>query len=146
MRKCTIFLLLLILVLPWLLSCRQAEPVAPEEPIVSLLAPGDGSTLPTGDVQVRIYVQNFKMVQDTGQSNKPNEGHAIYYLDVSAPLKAGAPATTAPGTFVVSAETSRSWVNVPPGQHVFTVQLVNNDNTPLLPPATVRANVAVKNR
>ena len=146
MRKCMIFLLCLILGLPLLLSCRQAEPLAPEEPLVTLLSPGDGSTLVSGDVQVRIYLQNFSMVQNTRQPNKTNEGHAIYYLDVSAPLKQGTPATTAPGTFVASSETSYTWSNVPPGQHTFTVQLVNNDNTPLLAPTAVRANVTVKNR
>ncbi len=146
MRRCTIFVTVLVLCLPLLLSCRQAEPLAPEEPIAVLLAPSDGSTLVSGDVPVRIYLQNFNMVRSTGQPNKANEGHAIYYLDASAPIKAGAPATTAPGTFVVSIETSYTWLNVPPGKHVFTVQLVNNDDTPLLPPANVRANVTVKSR
>ncbi len=59
-------------------------------------------------------------------------------------FEAAAPATTSPGTFEVSAKTSYIWQNVPPGQHTFTVQLVNNDNTPLDPPVTVRANVTLK--
>lgn len=140
MRKYTLLLLLLTLVLPLAAaSCRTGEPLAPLEPIAVLLAPSDGATLTTGDVQVRIYIQNFSMVPSTGQPNKANEGHAIYYLDVSSPLKAGSPATTAAGTYVVSAETSHTWSNVPPGQHVFTVQLVNNDNTPLLAPTAVRS-------
>ncbi len=144
MRKCTIVLLVLIFGLPLLLSCRQAAPLAPEEPIVVLLSPSDGSVLTSGNVQVRIYLQNFHMVQNTGQPNKASEGHAIYYLDVNAPLKQGVPATTAPGTFIASAETSYTWRDVPPGQHTFTVQLVNNDNTPLNSAVTVRVNVTVK--
>lgn len=143
MRKSTIFLMILVLCLPLLLSCRQAEPLAPEEPIVVLLSPNNGATLASGAVQVRIYVQNFSMVESTGQPNKVSEGHVIYYLDVSAPLKSETPATTPPGTFVASAETSHTWQNVTPGQHTFTVQLVNNDNTPLNPPVTVRANVTL---
>ncbi len=144
MRKCTIFLLFLMLALPLLRSCRTAEPLAPQEPMVVLLCPCDGETLASGPVQVRIYLQNFSMVPSTGQPNQANEGHAIYYLDVTAPLKAGSPATTAAGTYVVSTETSYTWPNVPAGQHTFTVQLVNNDSTPLLSPVAVRATVTVK--
>ncbi len=146
MWKRTLFLLLLVLTLMLLPSCRTTEPLAPEEPGVVLLSPSDGATLESGNVQVRVYLQNFSMAADTKQANKAKEGHVIYYLDVSAPLKAVTPATTAPGTFVASTETSYTWRNVPPGEHVFTVQLVNNDNTPLLPPVTVRAKVNVKDK
>jgi len=144
MGKRSIFLLLLILAFILLPSCRTAVPLAPEEPMVVLLSPNDGEILGSGDVQVRIYVQNFKMVGNSSQPNKPNEGHAIYYLDVNAPLKSSTPATTSPGTFVTSVETSHIWQNVLSGQHTFTVQLVNNDNTPLNQPVTVRANVTLK--
>lgn len=144
MRKYTIFLLLLILVLPLLLSCRQTAPLAPEEPVVTLLSPSNGEILKSGDVRVRIYPQNFNMVPASGQPNKANEGHAIYYLDVSAPLKAGSPAITAAGTCAVSAEASHIWQNIPPGEHTFIVQLVNNDDTPLLAPTAVRAMVTIK--
>ena len=146
MRNRVIFLLAPILVLSLLSSCRQGEPLAPQEPNAVLLTPSNGSTLSAGDVEVRIYLQNFTMTEDTGQPNRANEGHAIYYLDVTAPIEAGDPATTAPGTFAASTETFYIWQNVTPGQHVFTVQLVNNDDTPLLPPVSVRANVVVKNR
>jgi hypothetical protein len=141
----SLFLLLLMLTLPLLLSCRS-EPLAPEEPIVILLSPGDGSTLVSGDVQVRIYLQNFSMVENTGQPNKASEGHVIYYLDVNAPRKYGDPATTSPGTFVATADTSYIWPNVSAGPHTFTVQLVNNDDTPLLAPVAVRANVNVTSK
>jgi hypothetical protein len=146
MRKSVIFLLAPILILLLLSSCRESEPLAPEEPNAVMLSPSEGSTLSPGDVQVRIYPQNFAIVENTGQPNKSNEGHVIYYMDMTAPIAAGIAATAAPGTFVALAETSYTWPNVPPGQHVFTVQLVNNDDTPLLPPVAVRANVVVKNR
>jgi hypothetical protein len=125
-------------------SCRTAAPLAPEEPIAVLISPNNGEILNSGDVEVRIYLQNFSIVPDTGQANRGGEGHVIYYLDVSAPLKLGTPATTAPGTFAVSTETSYTWPDVPPGQRMFTVQLVNNDDTPLDQPVTVRANCTLK--
>jgi hypothetical protein len=144
-KRVLFFLLLLILLLPLLLSCR-AEPLAPEEPAVVLLSPSDGSSLASGDVEVRIYLQNFSMVENTGQPNKASEGHVIYYLDVSAPLKPEDPATTTPGTFAATTKTSYTWPNVPAGPHTFTVQLVNNDDTPLQAPVAVRANVTLKNK
>ena len=144
-KRALLFFLSLILLLPLLLSCR-AEPLAPEEPVVVLLSPSDGSTLASGDIEVRIYLQNFNMVENTGQPNRANEGHVIYYLDVSAPLKSGDPATTSLGTFVATTKTSCIWPNVPAGPHTFSVQLVNNDDTPLLAPVAVRANVTLKNK
>ena len=144
-KRLLLFLLLLILLLPMLLSCR-AEPLAPEEPVVVLLSPSDRSTLAGGDIEVRIYLRNFNMAQNTGQPNKASEGHAIYYLDVAAPLKPGDPATTAPGTFVATADTSYIWPNISAGPHTFTVQLVNNDDTPLVAPVAVRANVNVTSK
>ncbi len=146
MTKLRTLPLITMVALLFLASCREVEPLASEEPIVTLLSPTNGSTLAGGDVQVRIYVQNFTMVEASGQSNKKGEGHAIYYLDATAPLSAGTPATTSPGSFFVSTDTSFTWKNVSAGERTFTVQLVNNDETPLLPPVTVRANVTLKNR
>jgi hypothetical protein len=146
MIKLRTLLLILLATLAFLASCRPVEPLAPEEPIVTLLAPSDGSTLVSGDVQIRIFLQNFEAVAPTGQPNTRGEGHVIYYLDAAAPLTAGTPATTSAGSFVTSAAQSYTWQSVPAGPHIFTVQLVNHDDTPLLPPVAVRANVIVKDR
>jgi len=143
MRK-LLFLLLLAFALSLLPACRQSAPLAPEEPGVLILSPGEGETLPSGDVKVRIYLQNFSLAQNAGQSDKTLSGHAVYYLDVSPPLKADEPATTAPGTFAVSTETSHTWASVPAGKHIFSVQLVSDNDTPLLPPVVVRVNITVK--
>ena len=143
MRKCFIILLIMTACSPLLISCRQSEPLAPLQPIVTLLSPSNGDTLKSGDIEVRIYLQNFTLITGTGQPNEANKGHAIYYFDVTPPLKAGSTAVTSEGTYAVSNETSHTWPNVPPGQHTFTVQLVNNDNTPFLSPAAVRATVTV---
>ena len=146
MRKCGILLLVLLLGLSLSVSCRQKEPLAPEEPYAVLLTPSEGSTISAGDIEVRVFLQNFTITENSGVPNKPNTGHVIYYLDVDAPLTYGTAATTAPGTYAISTSTSFTWKNVPVGEHTFTVQLVNNDNTPLLPPTAVRANVTVRAR
>jgi hypothetical protein len=146
MRKFNLLFLISSILLLSLLLCCRAEPLAPEEPVVVLLSPSDGSTLASGDIEVRVYLQNFSSVENTGQANKASEGHVIYYLDVNAPVKSGDKATTAPGTFAATSKKSYTWQNVPPGKHVFYVQLVNNDDTPLLAPVAVRANVDVKSK
>jgi len=144
MVRYALLLLVLTPIISLFSSCRTVAPVVDEGPLVVLISPNNGEVRDSGDVEVRIYLQNFSIVPDTAQGNKAGEGHVIYYLNASAPLKQGAPATTTPGTFAVSTETSYTWPNVPPGQHTFTVQLVNNDNTPLNQPVTVRANVTLK--
>jgi len=144
MVRYALLLLVLTSIISLFSSCRNVAPVVDEEPLVVLISPNNGEVRDSGDVEVRIYLQNFTMLPDAGQANKAGEGHVIYYLDASAPLQQRAPAITTPGTFAVAAETSHTWSNVPPGQHTFTVQLVNNDNTPLDQPVTVRANVTVR--
>ena len=71
------------------------------------------------------------------------EGHIIYYLDVDAPTAPGSPALTAPGTYVISAATSYQWADVPDAVHTLSVELVNNDNTPLNPPVTAKVSISV---
>lgn len=144
MRKFCILLLVLTLFLTVSASCRQKEPLSPEEPYAVLLTPSEGVTVAAGDIEVRIFLQNFEVNENTSLPNKPNQGHIIYYLDVDVPLVYGAAATTEPGSYAISTQTSFLWKNVTPGEHTFTVQLVNNDNTPLLPPTTVRASIRAR--
>jgi hypothetical protein len=61
---------------------------------------------------------------------------------------AGATTTTAGGATtgavtVTSANTVYTFENVVPGEHVFAVELVNSDHTPLSPPVTAIVNVTV---
>ena len=88
-------------------------------------------------------MSNFQLVDKLGQTNVAGQGHLHYFLDADAPTTPGQPAVTAPGTYVSTELNSYIWQDVTPGQHTFTVQLVNNDDTPLNPPVTVRANVTV---
>jgi hypothetical protein len=88
-------------------------------------------------------VDNFTLVDSNGQANQSGEGHLIYYKDITPPLVKGKTSLTQPGSYAVSIEKSFSWNNIEAGPHNFWVQLVNNDNTPLEPPAAVRVPVTV---
>jgi hypothetical protein len=102
------------------------------------------STNPAGDIIVNIVISNFKVVDKIGQTATPGEGHIVYYLD-SAPLTtAGQPATQATGLFADSIATTYTWHNVTAGMHLLSVQLVNNDDTPLSPPVTSTENIIVQ--
>lgn len=102
-------------------------------PTIKVLEPTDGSEVPEGDVTVTAEVNDFELVDEIGQTNTENEGHILYYMDVAVPTAPGEPATTASGTYAPSMNTSYTWKNVSAGMHNFSVQLVNNDQTPLDP-------------
>ena len=87
-----------------------------------------------GNVTVTIIVRNYSVVNRIGEQNSPGEGHIVYFKDVTPPTKQGSPAVTEPGTFQISAQIWCTWHNVSPDTHTFAVELVNNDNTPLVPP------------
>ena len=135
--------MLLGLILPSLVSCRP-EPVAPEEARVLILEPSADSTINYANVSVKTYVEIFNLVDKIGQANVPGEGHIVFYLDVTPPLNKGESALTGAGTYFVTRDTVHVWEKVPAGAHTFWVQLVNNDNTPLEPPAAVYVPVTVK--
>jgi hypothetical protein len=87
-----------------------------------------------GNVTVMVLVRNFSIVNGTGGQNKPGEGHIVYFKDVTPPTEPELPVATQPGTFQISALTRCTWYNVSQGTHTFAVELVNNDNSPLVPP------------
>jgi glucose/arabinose dehydrogenase len=113
-------------------------------PQISITSPQDGSTLASRDVTISIQVQNFNLVDKLGQANVPGEGHIHYFVDVAPPTTPGQIAVTAPGTYVPTTATSYTWTNLTPGMHNFSVELVNNDHTPLTPAVvkTISVNVA----
>jgi len=86
-----------------------------------------------GDVTVIVLVRNFSVVNRIGEKNRPGEGHLVYFKDVTPPTTPGTMAITRPGTYQISSQTRCTWYNVSPGTHTFAVELVNNDNTPLVP-------------
>ena len=97
----------------------------------------------TDNVSVVVQVSGFALVDKIGQANVPGEGHIIYYLDVQPPTTPGQPAVTAPGTYAASAATSYVWTELAEGVYTFSVELVNNDNTPLVPPVVSSITINV---
>jgi hypothetical protein len=112
-------------------------------PSMVILTPRDGAIVPAGNVTVTAQVSNFNPVSKLGGANVSREGHFIYYLDVDAPSVPGVPATTTPGSFASTADTAYTWANLAAGTHTFSVELVNNDNTPLDPAVKTKITVTV---
>jgi hypothetical protein len=103
-------------------------------PEVYFLTPLYNVTILPGDVTVKIKVNNFNLVNKIGQPNVRGEGHVIYYMDEVPSGVSGIPPTSTPGNSYETADTTYTWKNVPVGSHTFSVQLVNDDGTPLVPP------------
>jgi len=135
--------LMLVLGFAFALGC-VSPPAA--TPLVSITSPTNGTTIPQGNVTVTIQVQNFTIVDKQGQASVPGEGHVHFYMDVSPiPSTPGQPAIPANASAVWAhvASTSYTFTNVPPGTHIFSVQLANNDHTPVIPLATDTITVTV---
>ena len=113
-------------------------------PTMVIIAPKDGSIVPVGNVIVSIQVSNFNIVDKQGQANVSREGHIHYYLDVDAPITPGTPAIPTGGVWAHVADTSHTFDNVNAGMHTISVQLVNNDHTPLVPPVVKKITVTVQ--
>jgi len=112
-------------------------------PTISIVSPTNGATLSAGDIPVTVSVSNFAVVDKQGQANVSSEGHVHFYLDVSAPTTPGQPAVPAGGTWAHVSGLSYTFTNVAPGTHTITVQLVNNDHTPVVPLATASITINV---
>jgi len=129
-----------------LMAGCTSQPAVPAVPKVTILSPGNGANLPAGNVTVTIQAQNFTIVDKQGQADVTGQGHVHYYMDVSPipvdPTKPAIPAD-ANATWAHVAATSYTFTNVAPGTHTFTVQLANNDHTPVIPIATASVTVTV---
>ncbi|WP_332450214.1 fasciclin domain-containing protein, partial [Methanoculleus sp.] len=115
----------------------------PTEANVTIVEPMDGATLPAGNVTVSVNVTNFTLVEPAGQPNAPGEGHLHYYLDAVVPTNESEPAVPEFGGYVISTNLTHTWENVTAGEHNLSVQLVNNDHTPLIPLVFQTVNVTV---
>lgn len=114
-----------------------------EAPQVEIVAPAEGATVAGPSVTVYVNVTNFQLVDALGAPNVPGQGHLHYFIDVEPPTTPGQPAVTEPGTYVPTANTTHTWANVTPGMHTFSVELTNNNHTPLQPPVTRTVTVNV---
>jgi len=115
-------------------------------PSVYITYPDFDGGVDAGNVTVTVLVRNFSVVNRIGKSNRVGEGHIVYFKDVVPPTKPGFPAMTGPGTFQISAQTWCTWYNVSMDTHTFAVELVNNDNTPLVPPVIDAVDVTAVHR
>ena len=115
-------------------------------PQVTITTPQNGATVTDRDVQVNAQVSNFNVVDKQGNARVAGEGHLHFYMDVtpvpSDPAKPAIPAD-AKAVWAHVSGTSYTFTNVPAGTHIFTVQLANNDHTPVSPVVTARVTVNV---
>ncbi|WP_343240979.1 fasciclin domain-containing protein, partial [Methanoculleus sp. UBA334] len=108
---------------------------------VTIVSPEEGASVPAGNVTVSVNVTNFTLVEPTGQANVPGEGHLHYYLDAPVPTNASEPAVPETGGYVISTNLTHTWENVTAGEHNLSVQLTNNDHTPVVPLVFKTVNV-----
>lgn len=111
------------------LGLALAAPAAAAGPGLTVLAPTPGAQIQGATVTVTFRVSDFQIVPTTvplseagkhPEANRPGQGHVHFMLDLS-PLVVWTQA--APYTFT----------NVPAGDHVLMVELVNNDHSSLSP-------------
>jgi hypothetical protein len=114
----------------------QPSPATTSVPLVAIVSPANNSVIPAGDITVSVRLANFN-----GTSKL--SGFIFYYLDVEPPTGAFIAATTTPGSYVPTTETSCTWKNVTPGTHTFAALLVNQDFTPVMPPTMAKVTIEV---
>ena len=110
---------------------------------VTIISPKEGEHVAAGNVTVEVNLTNFTLVDPVGQPNAPGEGHLHYYLDAPIPTNASEIAIPKTGGYAISTNLSYTWENVTPGEHNFSVQVVNNDHTPIIPLVFDIVNVTV---
>ncbi len=112
-------------------------------PTVEIIEPAEGATVTGDSVTVGVNVTSFELVDALGAPNVPGQGHLHYFIDVEPPTEPGVPAVTEPGTYVPTINTTHTWQNVTPGTHTLSVELTNNNHTPLEPPVIDTVTVTV---
>ena len=112
-------------------------------PAVKFVSPTTGAKLPAGDLPITVEVTNFNVVDKQGKPAAAGEGHLHYYLDVDAPTTQGQPAIPASGIWTHEISANYTFKGVTPGTHTVSVELVNNDHTPLNPPVVQKITVTL---
>ena len=115
-------------------------------PHVVITQPRDGITVPAGNIMVSVQISNFNLAnKQLGQANVSHEGHIHYFLDVAPPPAQGQPAIPPSGSvWAATANTTYTFTNVTSGTHTISVELVNNDHTPLDPPVVSSVAITVQ--
>jgi Family of unknown function (DUF6130) len=113
-----------------LAGAAWATPVADAEPQLAVLGPAPGATVAGTSVTVSFRVTDLRLVPTTvpvseagmrPEANRPGEGHVHFLLDAQ-PL------------VVWERLDPYVFTNIPPGEHVLLVELVQNDHGPLSTP------------
>jgi hypothetical protein len=124
---------LVVLSMLFLASCSPSA----AEPAVKIL---EQDPVPAGAVTISVDVRNFDL---SGTDGKEGAGQIIYYMDASVPTYYSHSAIGLAGAYAVSSQTSHTWEGVTPGEHTFSVQLVDRDSTPLPAPVTDSVTITV---
>jgi hypothetical protein len=121
-------------------SSQSLEPVPERHPDIQSIGARvvTDSNMLTNDVNVRVGLPGYPASVGGGWG-----GNVIFYLDVMPPTNPDEPATTAEGTYVESLIRSQLWEDLTPGKHIFSVQLVTPDGTPLDPYVTATIETTV---
>lgn len=106
---------------------NTSTPPIVAEPDLRIIAPVTGEIIEGTTVRVRVEVRNLKLV-DFAQKpkNAPGEGHIHMWLDTDPSDQSKAIEVVTPEDVV--------FTNVPYGTHTLTVEVRNNDHSPLSPP------------
>ncbi len=112
-------------------------------PTLNITSPANGASISSGNILVNAAVTNFNVVDKQGQPNVSGEGHLHFYMDVDAPTTPNVPAVPATGTWAHVSGTFYTFTGVTPGTHTISVQLVNNDHSPVVPLVIVKITVTV---
>ena len=91
----------------------------------------DQTNVSAGDVTITVSLDQF----DLSGSNSKKDGKLVYYLDATVPTYYDHSAVSNAGTYAVTTDTAYTWSGVTPGEHQFSVQLVDNNDSPLPRPA-----------
>ncbi|MEN6517135.1 MAG: DUF4399 domain-containing protein [Methanospirillum sp.] len=128
-----------------LLSGCTTTPSTAGTPTIAISSPQNGEAVPAGNVTVTVRVTNFSIVDKQGQASVAGQGHLHFYMDVTPPSDPSKPAipTDPNAAWAHVSGTTYTFTNVTPGSHTISVQLVNNDHTPISPITTASVTVTV---
>ena len=119
-------------------------------PTVMIMSPQDKAMITGSNVTMMIQINNFAITKESMDMNKmqpmqnmANSGHIHWFIDVPAPTDPSKKAETAKGTWEMHDDTMYTFANVQPGTHTLSVELVNNDMTPITPPVYQTITVTV---
>jgi hypothetical protein len=121
------------------------ETAIPTETATATPTTTETTTPQAGAASITVSIQsaNFNIVAMEGQPAVPGEGHIHFFLDAIPPTFPFQLSISSNGTSTPTENTSWTWMNVLPGVHLLTAELVNNDETSLNPPIVAATLVTV---